>query len=106
MYESSMETWTPLHAGVVLALPLLGSGLTASGLHVMQDERTLRSMAVVLAVHQDDLTVLQPGCFVVYEEGATEDLRNAAGEEFVALPINRILHTIPTQGDPDAQDLP
>lgn len=103
------RTWRPYQRGVALGVTLSGSGRTASGLYVEQDERAMPQTVLLVCLHPADDANPDPdaphsGDVVTYEEGALERVVSASGEVFDALPLRRIVTVLPQGDTADGQD--
>jgi|HubBroStandDraft_3_1064219.scaffolds.fasta_scaffold437550_1 hypothetical protein len=84
-----MKAWRPFHRGLMIVAPRVGSGKTASGLHVevgmynRDVTRRTKMIAEVLSTFGCDQ--VKPGDTVVYRYGAENTVRDSEGEELTFL---------------------
>ena len=79
-----MKTWRPFHRGLMLIAPRLGSGKTASGLHVeiglYNKDVTRRTKMVGEVLSAYGCKQIKPGDTVIFRYGMEHEVRDASGE--------------------------
>jgi len=84
-----VKAWRPFHRGLMIIAPRVGSGKTASGLHVeiglYNKDTTRRQKMIGEVLATFGCAQVKPGDTVVYRYGAENAVRDSEGEELTFL---------------------
>lgn len=84
-----MKAWRPFHRGLMIVAPRVGSGKTASGLHVeigmYSKDVTRRTKMVAEVLSTFGTAQVKPGDEVAFRYGSEMTVRDSEGEELTFL---------------------